>query len=118
MKKIIMMAAAALLMAAPLAAENTPNTGMPSATENSPQVCQFSLSSYSGTINGGVTNPVTVGLSCPQQEDMYATVVVFIDNAHVASDVVKVPAGSTKSASFQIRVGSEYNGKSYRLVVQ
>lgn len=84
----------------------------------SPQVCQFSLSSYQGTLSsGGYTDPFTVGLSCPQEKDVYATVVVFVDGEHAASKVVMVPANKTVSASVSIKVPGGA-GKSYRLVVQ
>lgn len=84
----------------------------------SPQVCQFSLSSYQGTLNNsGNTNAFTVGLSCPQEKDVYATVVVFVDGEHAASKVVKVPANKTESASVSIKVPGGA-GKPYRLVVQ
>ena len=84
----------------------------------SPQVCQFSLSKYTGTISSGCTQSFTVGLSCPQEADTYATVVVFIDGKHIASDVVKIPAGETRSRSVQINVGSSYDNQTYELVVQ
>lgn len=84
----------------------------------SPQVCQFSLSTYSGTVSSGSTAYFTVGLSCPQEKDVYATVVAFVNQQHVASEVVKVPAGSTRSERVCIVVGASYNGESYRLVVQ
>lgn len=88
-----------------------------SETSYSPQVCQFSLTSYSGTINSGSTDSFQVGLSCPQNTDARATVVVFIDGQTVASKVVVVPAGKDYSAPTSINV-SGYNGKQYRLIVQ
>lgn len=89
-----------------------------SYAEYSPQVCQFSLTSYSGTVNNGYTGRFKVNLSCPQESDIYATVVVFINDTHIASEVIKVPAGKTQSSEVNIKVGYEYNGNSYRLVVQ
>lgn len=89
-----------------------------SAGTYSPQVCQFSLTKYSGTIAGGVTAPFKVGLSCPQDEDVRATVVVVIDDECVASRVVTVKAGKDYSNSVNISVGSSYDGKKYQLVVQ
>ena len=84
----------------------------------SPQVCQFSLSSYQGTLDdSGSTNVFTVGLSCPQEKDVYATVIVFVDGEHAASKVVKVPANKTESASVSIKVPGGAS-KPYRLVVQ
>jgi len=89
-----------------------------SAGTYSPQVCQFSLTKYSGTISGGYTGQFQVGLSCPQEEDVRATVVVFIDDEYVASKVVTVKAGKDYSDSVNISVGSSYDGKKFRLVVQ
>ncbi len=98
-------------------------TGFPGEAANdayeSPQVCQFSLSSYSGTVNNGATTEMfTVGLSCPQKSSVYATVVAFIDNEHVASKVVEVKAGATSSSSVYLNMGTENIGKRYKLVVQ
>lgn len=93
---------------------------MPTTSESSysPQVCQFSLTSYTGTISsGGYTDSFQVGVSCPQDTDARATVVVYIDDQPVASKVVVVPAGRDYSASTSIKV-SGYAGKRYRLLVQ
>lgn len=84
----------------------------------SPQVCQFSLTSYSGTIERGNTSNFKVGLSCPQEADVRATVIVFIDDEYVASKVVTVKAGKDYSDIVYISAGSSYNGKRYKLVVQ
>ena len=103
----------------PCVAEAFETVSIASASAVSPQVCQFSLSNYSGKIkNTWTTESFTVGLSCPQQEDVYATVIVVIDGYTIASKVVKVPAGKTSSDSVSINVGQEFVGKSYRLVVQ
>lgn len=118
MKQIFLLATLAVLMFSPVVfASNSQSTAC-SHTSNSPQVCQFSLSHYTGTINSSCTGAFTVGLSCPQETDAYATVVVVIEGELVASEVVKVPAGNTKSARTSINVGSSYNGKSYKLGVQ
>jgi len=119
MKKTTLLAVIASLSISPVVyASGHQEAEFPSCSSQSPQVCQFSLSSYTGTIQNGNTYALTVGLSCPQQSDVYATVVVHIDGKLVASEVVKVPAGNTRSASFQINVGSPYNGKTYELGVQ
>lgn len=100
-------------------ASSNQHTGTPSFVEDSPQVCQFSLSRYTGTVDtNGMTEYFTIGLSCPQESDIYATVVVFIDDLHVASEVVKIPAKAIRSSSVNIRAGKTYKGRSYRLVVQ
>lgn len=88
-------------------------------SHDSPQFCQYSLSKYTGTItNAGLTESFSVGLSCPSQSDTYATVVVLIDDIHIASKVITVPAGKTYSESTTISVGHSYVGKRYNLVVQ
>lgn len=84
----------------------------------SPEVCQFSLTSYSGTITSGSTGTFKVGLSCPQEKDVKATVVVFINGEHAASKVVTIKAGNDYSDSVSILVGKAYNGERYKLVVQ
>lgn len=120
MKKALFLAAVAIMSlgSAVFASTNASDVESASASTSSPQVCQYSLSHYSGTINSGYTAQFTVGLSCPQKEDTYATVVVYIDDKLVASEVVQVPANSTKSALTNIRVGGSYNGKGYELGVQ
>lgn len=85
---------------------------------DSPQFCQFSLTSYSGTISGGTTGYFKVGLSCPQESDVRATVVVVIGEELVASQVVTIKAGKDYSSSVNITVGNAYNGQKYQLGVQ
>ena len=89
-----------------------------SSSLESPQVCQFSLTSYIGTIEYGNTGEFQVGLSCPQENDAKATVVVFIDGEHAASKVITVPAGKDYSNKEKIHVGASFNGQKYKLVVQ
>lgn len=93
-------------------------TSSASYTEYSPQVCQFSLTSYTGIIEFGKTGKFQVGLSCPQENDVRATVVVFINGEHIASKVVTIKAGNDYSQGTEINVGTTYNGKNYKLVVQ
>lgn len=91
----------------------------PSEVRYSPQVCQYSLSRYTGsTDNLGKTEYFTVGLSCPQAEDTYCTVVAYINDEHAGSTVVKVPANSTRSGDTRIDLGRGNANKSYKLVVQ
>lgn len=109
----------AIAISVPAFASKTNKEETEMNTIENPQVCQYSLSRYSGTItSNGVTEQFTVGLSCPIEKDTYATVVVFIDGEHAASDVVKVPAGKTRSALVSISVGGSFAGKPYRLMVQ
>ena len=118
MKKIFVVILALLSMGA-IAYAGQQVIETPSVSSNSPQVCQFSLSSYTGKIDhNGDTNSFKVGLSCPQQNDIYATVVVFINGEYIASKVVKVPAGCTESAVTDINVGRSYEGSQYKLAIQ
>lgn len=117
-KPVILSVLAAFPLYSIAASEDSSFTGTTIPDIQSPQVCQFSLSTYSGTVSSGSTAYFTVGLSCPQEKDVYATVVAFVNQQHVASEVVKVPAGSTRSERVCIVVGASYNGESYRLVVQ
>lgn len=85
----------------------------------SPEFCQFSLTSYTGTINSsGNTGDFKVGLSCPQECDVRATVVVFINDEHIASKVVTIKAGKEYSSIVSIFVGDSYRNERYKLVVQ
>lgn len=119
MNKIILLVLSAFYLLCPATFATTSQTASTSYSNYSPQVCQFSLSNYSGKVTSeGNTTLFTVGLSCPQETDAYATVVVFINNEHVASKVVKVSAKSTESQSIKIKVGSEFAGMPYKLVVQ
>lgn len=116
--KVILALAAILALAPAIYASNTQSVKSPSVTNDSPQVCQFFLSKYTGNLDGGGdTGPFTVGPSCPQESDAYATVYVFVDKEKVASEVVKIPAGETRSVQALIKVGTSYAGKSYRLEV-
>ena len=120
MKAYIITLAAILLGISAKASEmpSLSQTTSEASASDSPLVCQFSLTSYSGTINSGNTNTFQVGLSCPQQSDVRATVVVVIDNELVASKVVTIKAGNDYSDRVFISVGSSYNGQKYQLGVQ
>lgn len=84
-----------------------------------PQVCQFSLSKYTGTINGGYTGSFRVRVSCPSKDDtLRATVGVFIDRELIASEVVEIRSGKTESGDININVGDDYNGKKFNLAVE
>ena len=87
-------------------------------TEN-PQVCQFSLDHYTGTISDKKTNNVQVRLSCPQKEEVKATVFVYINNELVVSELFTIDANSDRSEYKRIAVPSEYkNGDKYKLTVE
>lgn len=117
MKKILLTAIVAIFSLSP--ATFVSSAQIAYTTTTNPQVCQFSLSSYNGTADDyGKTNSFTVGLSCPQESDVYATVVAFVNDEIVASEVVKIPAGKTKSAAVTIKLGSVNAKKYYKLGVQ
>ena len=121
MKKLFLASLATLLCCGMVVANEMPSpsqTTSEASASDSPLVCQFSLTSYSGTINSGNTNTFQVGLSCPQQSDVRATVVVVIDNELVASKVVTIKAGNDYSDPVYISVGHSYNGQKYQLGVQ
>lgn len=122
MKKVIVASLAVLLSCgiSAYAADMPGSAQEPSEglSAYSPQVCQFSLTSYSGTVRNGYTDTFQVGLSCPQERDVRATVVAYIEGEHAASKVVTVKAGNDYSEGVIINVGSSYNGQRYKLVVQ
>lgn len=81
-------------------------------------VCKYSLNHYSGTIDrGGYTDDVFVLGSCPLQQDVYATVDVYIEGAKVASELFFIPAGKTKSSTARINLRGYYEAK-YTLKVE
>ena len=93
------------------------NNDKKTVISNDDFTCQFSLNRYSGTVTNGYTASHSVYLNCPQDEDVYATVYVYIDGECVASKVYKIKAGSTESSSECISVGSSYSEKKYTLKV-
>lgn len=118
-KRFLLIAVVLVLSSTVLTASDTQEFQQSSEVSYSPQVCQYSLSRYTGTTDVlGNTEYFTVGLSCPQTEDTYATVVAFFNDEHAGSIVVKVPANKTQSASARIALGSANANKSYKLVVQ
>lgn len=116
MKKILFLVAAVFT----LCASYVFATNSESQTTTS-QVCQFSLNHYTGTIkeghHEGYTSGIVVRLNCPQENDVCATVFVYIDGEVVASDIFEISAGSKDSFSKTIEVPSEYAGKRYTLKV-
>ena len=98
--------------------ENLP-LGTENSTESAQQVCKFSVSKTSGTINTqGHSGSFTVLLSCEQAEDINATVTLWIDGEAVANMVVKVSKGKTESSLQSFSSLSDYEGKSYKLTVE
>ena len=117
MKKFLfLLVSAFILCTSNVFATNSKETNS-TKTEN-PQVCKFSLNHYTGTINSNSTNFVTVLLSCAQEEDVTATVDVYIDGELVASKLYTITAGKKESSSSYIVVSSENNGKRYTLKVE
>lgn len=94
-------------------------SAIPTADNELPQVCQFSLSKYTGKVlSNGYTQEIKVRLSCPQNDAVRATVGVIIDGELIASQVIKIEANQTESRGVQISVGREYSEKIYRLIVE
>lgn len=117
MKKFLfLLVSAFILCTSNVFATNSKETNS-TKTEN-PQVCKFSLSHYTGKITSGSTNDVAVLLSCAQEEDVTATVDVYIDGELVASKLYTITAGEKVSGSSYIVVPSENNGKRYTLKVE
>lgn len=112
MKKILFLVAAVFT----LCASYVFATNSESQTTTS-QVCQFSLNHYTGTISSGYTSSIVVRLNCPQENDVCATVFVYIDGEVVASDIFEISAGKKESGSYKILVPSGYAGKRYTLKV-
>ena len=119
MKKFMLLAIVAMFATMNVFADNeVVNNDKKTVISNDDFTCQFSLNKYSGTVNRyGNTAEHMVYLNCPKDEDVYATVYVYIDGECVASEVYKIEAGSTKSSTAGIYVGSSYSGKKYTLKV-
>ena len=119
MKKFMFLAIVAMFATMNVFAENeVVNNDKKTVISNDDFTCQFSLNKYSGTVTDrGNTAEHLVYLNCPQDEDVYATVYVYIDGECVASSVYKIEAGNTNSSVQRIHVGSSYSGKKYTLKV-
>lgn len=119
MKKFMFLAIVAMFATMNVFAENEVVNNETTTTISSEDfTCKFSLNHYSGTVNCyGDTAKHWVYLNCPQDEDIYATVYVYIDGERVASEVFKIEAGSTESGSSSIFVGRSYSDKKYTLDV-
>lgn len=120
MKKILVLLVSVFAMFAyDAVASNNENSTSPQ-TENSPQVCQFSLSHYSGTLHSvsARTDGFLVRLNCAQTEDVCATVFVYVEGECVASTVVCISAGKTSSEGTDIICPKEFKGKKYSLRVE
>ena len=124
MKKILFLLVSAFaLCTSNVCATNGQQTTV-AQVENNPQVCKFSLDHYRGTIGevkgefGKCTQPVMVMLSCPQPEDVTATVDVYVDGERVASKLFTISAGKKESNYECINVPEEYDGKKYVLEVE
>ena len=94
------------------------NNDKKTVISNDDFTCQFSLNKYSGAVTDkGNTEEHWVYLNCPQDEDVYATVYVYIDGECVASSVYKIEAGNTQSSGEIIHIGNSYSRKNYTLKV-
>lgn len=120
MKKILVLLVSVFAMFAyDAVASNNENTTSPQ-TENSPQVCRFSLSHYTGTLSRtyASTDKFYVRLNCAQTEDVCATVFVYVEGECVASQVVCISAGKMSSDKTSITCPTEFQEKKYSLNVE
>lgn len=119
MKKILILLISVFVLGAYNVYATNNEKASSSETEN-PQVCKFSLSHYTGTINSsGQTSKFAVLLSCVQAEDVAATVDLYIEGELIASMVVNIEKGSRKSnIDYMFVIDNEYSGKKYTLRVE
>ncbi|MBE6212754.1 MAG: hypothetical protein E7129_06425 [Rikenellaceae bacterium] len=118
MKKIIVLLVLVFAMSSFNAFATNNETTTSTQSDSNWRTCQFSLSSYTGTISdNSYTRTFKVLLNCPQESDISATVYVHIDGECVASDVVTIKAGKTESEEVCIKVRSVYQDKEYTLTV-
>ena len=123
MKKILVLLVSVFAMFAyDAVASNNENTTSPQ-TENYPQVCKFSLSRYTGTVQHWervktYIPKFRVYLNCPQTEDVCATVSVYVEGELVTSKVVCISKGLKASEEVEILVPTEYKEKKYTLTVE
>ncbi len=119
MKKFMLLAIVAVFATMNVFADNeVVNNDKKTVISNDDFTCQFSLNKYSGTVyRNGDTALHKVYLNCPQDEDVYATVYIYIDGECVASKVCRIEAGSTTSDEFYFSVDKSYSGKKYTLKV-
>ena len=119
MKKFMLLAIVAMFATMNVFADNeVVNNDKKTVVSNDDFTCQFSLDRYSGTIDGlGSTNTHYVYLNCPQDEDVYATVYIYIDGECFGSKVCRIKAGCTESGKVSFSVSPAYKGKTYTLKV-
>ena len=117
MKKIIVLLVLVFAMSSFNAFATNNETTTSTQSDSNWRTCQFSLSSYTGTISRNhETSSFRVLLNCPQESDISATVYVHIDGECVASRVVTIKAGQTNSPDVRIKVNGYYQ-KKYTLTV-
>lgn len=120
MKKILILLISVFVLGAYNVYATNSEKASSSETEN-PQVCKFSLDSYTGTILDTYppsTSFFKVILSCPQEEDVTATVDLYIEGELIASMVVDITKGEKESGNCSFKVSKEYVGKKYTLRVE
>ncbi len=121
MKKIIVLLVSVFAMNTFNAFATNNETTVATQTDSNFYTCHFSLTHYSGTIinnRGYTTEFFKVQLNCPQKQDVYATVYLYIDGRAIASTLVKISAGMTESRDTLFSTSKEYVGKEYTLRVQ
>jgi hypothetical protein len=120
MKKFIVLLVSVFAMSSFNAFATNNETKTSTQSDSNWYTCQFSLDHYTGTTFGRPprTNEVRVLLNCPQQNDVTATVFVYIDGKRVASKLFTISAGNKESGSSVIILSSAYSDVEYTLDVK
>lgn len=93
--------------------------GTENPTEENPQVCKFSIDTPTGTItSGGETLISHVLLSCEQEDDVTATVTLWIDGEALHNKLATIEKGKKSSKGFYFGSLKDYAGKKYKLTVE
>ena len=120
MKKFIILLVSVFAMSSFNAFATNNETITSTQSDSNWYTCQFSLNHYTGTTYGCPprTNEVRVLLNCPQQNDVTATVFVYIDGKRVASKLFTIYAGKKESERSVIVIENTVKGVEYTLDVK
>ena len=119
MKKFIVLLVSVFAMSSFNAFATNNEVTVATQSESNFYTCKFSLDHYTGCTNVyGNSGSFCVRLNCPQQQDVYATVYIYIDGKRIASKVVKIKAGDTESSSDYFSLPQFYSNKDYTLKVE
>lgn len=119
MKKIFLLLASIFAMNTFSAFATNNEVTVATQSESNFYTCKFSLNHYTGCTNDyGNSGSFWVKLNCPQQQDVYATVYIYIGGKRIASKVVKIKAGYTESSADYFSLPQIYGNKDYTLKVE